>query len=199
MNLCLYQGTFNPIHNAHIEVAKFVHKNFEFDKILFIPAYNPPHKDNFLYDDESAQHRLNMINLAIEPYYYFDLSEIEYKRNTPSYTFLTIEELYKIYNPKNKINFIIGTDAFKHIESWYESDKLKELIDFILFVREDNFEEKYFLDLREKGYNYRIAKMEYIDISSSEVRDKVKQCVKINDIVPNEVARYIKENELYRY
>lgn len=199
MNLCLYQGTFNPIHNAHLSVAKFVYENFEFDKILFIPAYKPPHKNDFLYDKESAKHRLNMLNLAIEPYPYFELSEIEYKRDMPSYTFTTVEELFKIYNLSKKINFIIGTDAFKHIESWYEADKLKELVDFILFVREDNFDESELILLKKKGYNYRLAKMNYIDISSSEVRNKVKECVNINNIVPDQVERYIKENALYRH
>lgn len=199
MNLCLYQGTFNPIHNAHLAAAKFVYENFEFDKILFIPAYRPPHKNDFFYDVESAKHRLNMVNLAIEPYPYFDLSEIEYKREAPSYTYLTIVELYRIYNLSEKINFIIGSDAFKNIESWHESEKLKKLIDFILFVREDDFNEDEFIKLKQKGYNYRLAAMPYIDIASSEIRNKVKQCAKINDMVPEQVERYIKENEVYRY
>ncbi len=198
MNLCLYQGTFNPIHNAHLKVAEFVHSNFNFEKILFIPAFKPPHKHNFEYDKELAIHRLNMLNLAVEPYPFFDVSEIEYKRNEPSYTYYTILELYKIYNPSNKINFIIGSDAFKQIESWHEANKLKELVDFILFVREDSFCEKTLTQLKDNGFKYRLAKMNFCNISSSEVREKAKKCDNINSIVPQEVANYINENKLYR-
>ena len=199
MSLCLYQGTFNPIHNAHLKVANFVYKNFNFDKILFIPAYKPPHKNNFECDEELAMHRLNMVNLAVEPFPYFEVSEIEYKRNEPSYTYYTIKELYDIYQPKEKINFIIGTDAFRRIDTWHEADKLKELLDFVLFVREDNFEETTLFELKSRGYNYRLAKMDYCNISSSEVRQKTKNCANIINIVPNEVANYINENKLYKY
>lgn len=198
MKLCLYQGTFNPIHNAHLKVANFVYEHFDFEKIIFIPAYKPPHKHNRNYDEDSAMHRLNLINLAIEPYKYFESSDIEYKRAGTSYTYLTIQELYKRFDITGKINFIIGTDAFQHIESWYEADKLKELIDFILFVREDEFDEEPFKRLKIAGFNYRLAKMPYLDISSSEVRQKVKNCANIDSVVPDEVAKYIHEHQLYR-
>ena len=197
MKLCLYQGTFNPIHSAHIAVAKFVYDNFDFDKIIFIPAFKPPHKTNFSYDGESASHRLNMVNIAIESFPYFESSEIEYKRNEPSYTYYTIKELYDIYKPKEKINFIIGTDAFQHIESWHEAEKLKHILNFILFVRQDNFDEEPFWRLKERGYNYQLAKMPYIEISSSSIREKVRNRVTITEDVPKEVERYIIENELY--
>ncbi len=198
MKLCVYQGTFNPIHNAHIEVAKFVHSNFDFDKIIFIPAFRPPHKTNFVYDDASATHRLNMLNLALEPFPFFESSEIEYKRNAPSYTYCTIKELYTLYKITGKINFIIGTDAFQHIESWHQADKLKELVDFILFVRENQFEELPFKRLYERGYSYKLTHMPYLEISSSSIREKVRNRATISDDVPLEVERYIQENELYR-
>ncbi len=198
MKLCLYQGTFNPIHTAHIEVAKFVYSNFDFDKIIFIPAFKPPHKSNFLYDEDSASHRLNMVNLALDPYPHFESSEIEYKRNAPSYTYYTIKELYKIYNPKEKISFIIGTDAFQHIESWHEAEKLKHLLNFILFVRQENFDEDPFKKLKDRGYSYELARMPYIEISSSSIREKVRNHATITNDVPSEVERYIQENELYR-
>ena len=198
MKICLYQGTFNPIHNAHIEVAKFVYDNFDYEKILFIPAFKPPHKANGEKNGILAQHRLNMVKLATGSYPNFTASDIEYQRNEVSYTYYTVKELYEKCYLSEKPGFIIGTDAFLAIENWCNSDKLKELIDFVLFIRESNFDETPFIELQKKGYNYSLTKMNFIDISSSEVRSKVKQNIEIYDIVPKEVARYIKENELYR-
>lgn len=198
MSECVYQGSFNPIHNAHIEVAKFAHKQFGFKRIVFIPAYRPPHKDLKNFDAQNAIHRLNMVELAVEDYPYFDVSAIEYTRNGPSYTYDTIVQIYQVIRPKEKIKFIIGTDAFIKIESWNQSHKLKELIDFILFVREDNFDETPFLALKEKGYNYTLMKMPFMDISSSQIRERLKQGRSVCDIVPEKVAEYIKRNNVYK-
>ena len=197
MSICLYQGSFNPIHNAHIEVAKHVHEVFGFEKIVFIPAFKPPHKDLKNFDADNAIHRLNMVELAIEEIPYFDLSAIEYTRNSPSYTYDTIIQILNVTKSKEKINFIIGTDAFIRIETWNQAPKLKDLLTFILFVREDNFDETPFLELKEKGYEYKLMKMPFIDISSSEVREKVRSGQDICDIVPLRVAAYIKQNNVY--
>lgn len=197
MDVCVYQGSFNPIHNAHIEVAKHVHQKFGFEKIVFIPAFRPPHKPEKDFDAENAMHRLNMVELAVKDYPFFDVSAIEYTRNTPSYTYDTIAQINNIVKPENKINFIIGTDAFCQIESWYEADKLKELVNFILFVRENDFNEAPFLELKQKGFNYQLMQMPFIDISASEVRRRAKHNENICDIVPLKVAEYIKKNNVY--
>ena len=198
MSICLYQGSFNPIHNAHIEVAKHVHEVFGFEKIVFIPAFKPPHKDLKNFDADNAIHRLNMVELALEDYPNFEVSAIEYTRNGPSYTYDTIIQIYQVVKPKEKINFIIGSDAFIKIETWNQSQKLKDLLNFILFVREDDFDESPFLELKEKGYNYQLMKMPYIDISSSEIRERIRQGKDICDIVPKKVAEYIKQNNVYK-
>jgi len=197
MSECLYQGSFNPIHNAHIEVAKYAREQFGFKRVVFIPAFKPPHKDLSGFDANNAIHRLNMVQLAVEDYPYFDVSAIEYTRNGPSYTYDTIVQIYQVVKPKDKINFIIGTDAFIKIETWNQAQKLKELLNFILFVREDNFDETPFLALKEKGFNYQLMKMPYINISSSEIRNRIKQNKDISDIVPEKVLEYIKQNNVY--
>ena len=126
MRLCVFQGTFNPIHKVHLEVAKFAKEYYNFERILFIPAYIPPHKS---VDKKLALHRFNMVKLAISEYNGFDISDIEYKREGNSYTYNTILELRKAYNiTDEKINFLIGTDAFIKIRTWYNTDKLKELV-----------------------------------------------------------------------
>ena len=151
MKLCLFQGTFNPIHNAHLKICEYAKEKFHFDKILVIPAANPPHKK---VDENLSYHRLKMAQLAVLDKEYLEVSDIEYLRDGLSYTYLTVKELYEKYDIEGKINFIIGTDAFKKIESWYESDKLKDMLDFILFAREGEKELEadatYLQNLRER-------------------------------------------------
>ncbi len=197
MEVCLYFGSFNPIHNAHLEVAKYVHSKLNVEKIVFIPAFIPPHKDLKDFDGENAMHRLNMVELAIKEYPFFDVSAIEYTRNKPSYTYDTVVQINEIVKPKEKIHIIIGTDAFIKIETWHNADKLKELVNFILFIRKDNFDETPFKILKEKGYNYKLMMMPYFDISSTEIRNKIRQNIDVSDILPKKVAEYIKQNNVY--
>ena len=191
--MCVFAGTFNPIHNAHLKMAQYVLDNFNFDKILFIPSHKPPHKD---YEDKMSLHRYRMVEIATRNNPHFEVSDIEFKRNNKSYTYDTMVELYKLYNVEGKINFIIGTDAFKQIEDWYKTEKLKELVDFIVFVREnDNVNLDY---SKTKGYNFCFAKMNFIDISSTDLRNRVKNQKSIKNLVTREVEEYIDKNGLYR-
>lgn len=193
MKLCIFSGTFNPIHRAHLKMAEYVLENFGFDKIIFIPAYKPPHKD---YDTNMCTHRFNMVRLAIEYNPHFEISDIEYRHEGKSYSYLTALQLKKQYCTEDKINFIIGTDAFEKIETWYEAEKFKDLVDFIVFVRENktvNFD-----DLKEKGYSFEIARMPFIDISSTELRERIKEGKSISNLVTEEVEEYIYKNGLYR-
>lgn len=194
MKLCVFQGTFNPIHKVHLQVAKFALENYGFDKVLFIPAYLPPHKE---VDKSLAQHRYNMVKLAISDVDGLDISDIEYKREGRSYTYLTILELKKIYNISDKINFLIGTDAFEKIDTWYETDKLKEHLHFIVFPRCNNFKESDFDKFKNMGYDFEFSPMDYIDVSSTEVRDNINNKKSIEGLEIPRVVEYIKENGLY--
>ena len=195
MNLCVFQGTFNPIHNAHLRIANYVADKYKFDKFLFIPAYEPPHKE---YDINMSVHRFNMVKLAICGNEKFELSDIEYKRGGKSYTYLTICELYDKYKISGKINFVIGTDAFKNIEKWYETDKLKTLVKFIVLEREDNFNPSDLEYLKEKGYDFTIESLPFENISSTTLRNKIKCGEPLSDYVTKEVEEYIVKNELYK-
>lgn len=195
MKVCVFQGTFNPIHNAHIQVAEFALKHTGCGKIIFIPAFNPPHKET---GDGNAFDRLNMVKLAVDGTSGFEVSDIEYRRKGKSYTYLTICELYEKLSVDEKIKFLIGTDAFEKIESWYESDKLKNLVDFVVFIRENKFDGRRFEKLRRKGYNCEFMPLEFLDISSTDIRDRIKNGKNINGLVPAKVEEYIKKNELYK-
>jgi len=197
MSICLFQGTFNPIHNAHIRIAEYVLSNNFAESILFIPAYNPPHKD--LSSDVTPYDRYNMVNLTIDNNDKFMISDIEYKRGGKSYTYLTIKELQKIFDTKEKFKFIIGTDAFVKIESWYEAEKLKNEIDFLLFKRDKNIPTDKLNILKSKGYNYKLMDLEFKDISSTDIRDRILLGKQISDLVPEKVEEYIVKNDLYKY
>ena len=183
MTICIFPGTFNPIHIAHLKMAEFALKNFNFEKIIFIPSYIPPHKE---IESSLAKHRLNMVKLAISYNKNFELSDIEYKSEGKSYTLITVQKIREIYNINDRLNMIIGTDAFANIRSWYNVDELKNLVHFIVFQRDIIINPKEFED-----FDFEFAPMDYIDISSTEIRQKQKQ-EKITS-----VKEYINKNELY--
>lgn len=187
MKLCVFQGTFNPIHKAHLDMAEYVLRKFGFDRIIFIPAFRPPHK---AYDTALTPHRFKMVELAARQNPKFEVSDIEYQNDRKSYTYFTILELYKKYEIDGKIYFIIGTDAFKNLKSWYETDKLKELLTFIVFKRGD---EKISSD-----YDFIEADMEFEDISSTDIRERINRGKSITGLVTKEVEEYINENGLYK-
>ena len=137
-----------------------------------------------------------MVKLATAYNPHFEVSDIEFQSEGKSYSYLTVLKLYEKYKPDEKIHFIIGTDAFEKIESWYETDKFKKIVDFIVFIREN---EEVKLDyLRQKGYNFEFAQMPFVDISSTELRENIKLGKPINNLVTKEVEEYIYKNGLYR-
>ena len=194
MKLCVFQGTFNPIHNAHIRMANFVSENYDYDKILLIPAYCPPHKKT---DLNFSIHRLNMVNLVAKSFPSFEVSDIEYKRKGTSYTYYTIKNLYSKYEIEGKIGFIIGTDAFDKIESWHRIEELKQLVKFIVFIREDNFDSTSYNYLRDEGFDFEFQTLSFEDLSSSQLRDKIKKHENIENLVTEKVKEYITKNGLY--
>ena len=195
MKLCVFQGTFNPIHKAHLRVAQYVLDKYNFDKIVFIPAFCPPHKET---DPSYSTHRLNIARISTDYNPKFMVSDIEFLRGGKSYTYLTIEELYKLYKIDGKINFIIGTDAFKHITTWYKTDLLKTKVKFLVFIRENNFNRADYDILKEKGYDFEFQELEFTDISSTKIRQLIKENKNTDGIIDKKVREYIEKNELYK-
>jgi nicotinate-nucleotide adenylyltransferase len=195
MKLCVFQGTFDPIHNVHLAMANFVKNTYDFNNILFIPAYKPPHKE---IDDTQSNHRLQMVKTAIEGETAFGISNIEFQNERYSYTYLTILELYKRYKIEGKIGFIIGSDSFREITEWYEADKLKKLVEFIVFPREQNLDMDRMMLLKHKGYNHVIAKSSVSDLSSTTIRERLNSGQSVAGLVPGKVLEYIRANGLYK-
>ena len=184
MNICIFPGTFNPIHIAHIKMALFALEKYNFDKIIFIPSYIPPHKQ---IDANLAQHRYNMVKLVVSTNSKFDISDIEYQSENKSYTYTTVNKIKEKYKIDGRLNIIIGTDAFINVKTWYKADELKNLVHFIVFPRgNDCIIEEDFIE-----YSYELVNMRKLDISSTELRKEYK------GKTLKEVEEYIKNNELY--
>ena len=184
MTICIFPGTFNPIHMGHLMMAQFAVKKFGFEKIIFIPAYLPPHKD---VNSNLAKHRYNMVKLATAKNFRFSVSDIEYKSEGKSYTLITVKKIREQYGMYDRLNMIIGTDAFKNIKSWYKTEELKDLVHFIVFPRgNDIIKPDEFND-----YDYELVDCRKFDVSSTEIRNE-KGTEEIG-----EVKEYIAENKLY--
>ena len=184
MTICIFPGTFNPIHIAHLRMAQFAVKKYGFEKIIFIPAYLPPHKE---IDSNLAKHRYNMVKMAVEKNLRFSISDIEYKSEGKSYTLITVKKIREQYGIDGRLNMIIGTDAFLNVKSWYKAEELRDLVHFIVFPRNDDIinSEDYV------GYSYELVDSQKFDISSTEIRNEQKT----EDI--KEIKEYIIKNELY--
>lgn len=195
MKLCVFQGTFNPIHNGHLAMAEYAKNNYDYDTILFIPAYKPPHKE---IDDEMSNHRFQMVKLAVTGDSNYGISNIEFQNERFSYTYFTIEALYQRYKIDGKIGFIIGFDAFREITEWFETDKLKQLVHFIVYPREDEVDKDRLALLHYKGYQFNIAPMKPINISSTMIRENLAEGKSVAGLIPPVALEYINKNGLYK-
>lgn len=197
---CYFFGTFNPPHLGHINLAKRVQREFNFNKIIFVPAYLPPHKKSLDF-----YHRYNMLKLCVDDSF-GEVSDIESRLNPPSYTFQTINYLSKSLSKGEKIPFIIGYDAFINIKKWKNPEILKEKIEFIVLKRrsgkdatEEDRVEAIINKLFDEGYSFKIAKtIDYFDVSSNQIRDLAKNNEDIGNFVDKKVEGYIDAHGLYR-
>lgn len=186
---CYFFGTFNPIHNAHLEIAHKVRTLCGFEEVIFVPAYTPPHK----IPDSAPYDRLKMTQIAAGEN---NVSDIEFFLPIPSYSHNTISELKK-RDKTDKINFIVGYDAFSKIESWKNPDGLKNNTHFVVVPR--HYEGKnHFQHLRERGWDFEIVNIDFIDISSNMIRNKIAIGENIDPYVHKKVKDYIYEHGLYR-
>jgi nicotinate-nucleotide adenylyltransferase len=207
----LLGGTFDPVHNGHLQLGDRVLENYNLDKILFIPASTPPHKNEAV---SAVGHRLQMLKLAISGNRRFDFSEIEISRQKVSYTFDTIQELKSSGGTGVLYHFIIGYDALSEIETWYRWQDLLVVTNFIVAVR-PGFSLKEIEQLLERngfspedggadrwigeqtGNEILFLAGEIADISSTEIRSRIASRKPWADLVPPLVADYIISNRLY--
>jgi nicotinate-nucleotide adenylyltransferase len=133
--VCLFGGTFDPIHTAHIRMAEEALKKFKLDRIVFVPAGTPPHKDNTGLT--SYEDRLQMVKLACSGHPQFEVSEFE-KGNERSYTVTTLEHFRNELTKNSRLFFLIGADAFAELETWHRWRDVVRLTEFIVVSRPGN-------------------------------------------------------------
>lgn len=190
-------GTFDPIHLAHIYIAEEAKKKLNLDKVIFMPAGIQPLKTDKKVTEASL--RLEMVQKAIEGKIGFEVSDYEIKKEGKSYTYKTLEHFYKEYKD---LYFITGADCLLGIDKWKEMDKIFSLCKFVVFTRpgynnEELVNKKRFV---EEKYNGDIILLEVpgIHISSTDIREKIINNEKVDDILPAVVLDIIKEKGLYR-
>lgn len=189
-------GSFNPIHNAHIRMAGDVMSDLFLDKIVFIPTGVPPHKK---LEDIEAYQRLEMTKLATAGNNKFEVLDIEVLNQGTSFTVDTVGKLKLLY-PDIDFYFITGADSILDIPKWKDPHKLMSLCKFVCVKRpnySDELEEKVIDITNEFGGEIIVVEGSMVNLSSTEIRKKVKENKSIEDLVPEKVNRYIKENKLY--
>ena len=185
-------GTFNPIHIAHLLVAEQVAETCRLDKVLFIPACVPPHKSS--PDIAPAADRYRMTVLATESNPRFEVSRIELDRRGRSFTKDTLQQLLEIY-PDAELFYIIGSDAVAELSTWREPEAVLELATFLVVMRPG-----YDLARLEDRFKKCVESVPVtgLNISSTEIRERVKQGRPIKHLVPEKVEQYIRERGLYK-
>ncbi|MFA5038518.1 MAG: nicotinate-nucleotide adenylyltransferase [Candidatus Omnitrophota bacterium] len=187
MKIGILGGTFNPVHFGHLILAEQVRVQMGLDKVIFVPAFLPPHKSS--RSVIGARHRLQMLALATRYNRYFDVSDIEIRRQGTSYTVDTLRQVKALY-PKASLFFICGSDLVSEIPTWKNVDEIYRMARFVL--------------ARRPGYGKRLSGRPFIkilvaqvDISSSLLRKLVRKKLSIRYLTPYSVVRYIEKHRLY--
>ncbi len=180
MNIAIVGGSFDPIHNGHIQMGKKAIELLDVDEVWFMPTYSTPLKERGLTLNAS---RVKMMELALEEYPKFKVCTMELERAKVSYTYDTLVELKQKY-PQDKFYWIIGNDQLKQFDQWYKADELVKMAQFVCFDRDGKH--------AKSKYSIQCLHMPMVPVSSSEIRKGNKL-----NYVPDKVLDYIYKNELY--
>jgi len=187
MKIGILGGTFNPIHIGHLILAEEALWKLKLDTIIFVPAYAPPHKDDEALID--AQHRYAMVCCAIEGNPRFEASRIEIESQQKSYSIETLRK-FKEQSPGTEFFFITGSDSLKELFSWKEIDEIFRLSRFIVATRPG-------FPVQQVPKEVELVVISEIEVSSSEIRKRLKEGRSIRYLVPDVVREYIDRNGLY--
>ncbi|MGE5429544.1 MAG: nicotinate-nucleotide adenylyltransferase [Syntrophomonadaceae bacterium] len=183
-------GTFDPIHYGHLITAQALLEIRKLEKIIFIPCFISPHKTQG--NNSSGFHRLNMVNLAIKDIPYFACSPVEVERGGVSYTVDTLRELKKDY-PETEL--IIGMDNLEKFHTWKEPDELIKIAQLVVMEREAVPRE---IPIDKYYEAAEFVRTPFIDIKATRIRERVRQNLPIDFLVPKEIKEYIFRYNLYK-
>ena len=190
MKIGIIGATFNPIHYGHLFIASQAKECFKLDKVIFVPCGQPPHKGETNLADGQA--RLQMVELAIESVPGFVASSIELGRGGKSYSVETVAEFQKTYGEETKIYFVIGADSYKELSTWKDIDELLMKCQFIVAPRPG------FDGERKMRSGCHFMKTCGFEISSTDIRDRIRNGRSMKYLLPEVVEKYIIEHGLYK-
>ncbi len=195
--IAFFGGSFDPVHNGHLILAQDIKENFGFEKIIFIPAYISPLKKKHYAKPE---HRLEMLKIAIRDIDHFGIDTWEIERKCVSYTIDTLNYIWEKYGEKPYL--LLGADSILSFKSWKYPEKIIEKSYIICMEREGKLSKvrdylKENFPAFKENKDYFLVNTRRIDISSTEIRERVRRGKPIRGMVPYEIEIFIKENKLY--
>lgn len=192
MRIAIYGGSFNPMHIGHEKIVDYVLNNLNMDKIIIIPVGIPSHRENNL---EQSDTRLKICKEIFKGNKKIEVSDIEIKSEWKSYTYDTLLKLMDLYGENNEFFEIIGEDSLKSLKTWKNYEELLKICKFIVFRRKDDKN----IQIDEEFLNNKniiILENEYYDISSTEIRNMVKNNEDISAFVNKKVKKLIEKEYL---
>ena len=196
MRVAMFGGSFNPIHNGHIEIIRAVKEKFNLDKVLFVVANDPPHKE--IQGHVPAKMRFEMVKLALNGIPGMEESDLELQREGKSYTMLTVDALKRQY-PGDELFLIVGADMLLTLDAWNSAQRLMQSIHVIAIDRPlvPGTDEAARRLNREYGANIALCGITGPALSSTEIREALFRAEPITGLVPDRVERFLYENTLY--
>ena len=191
-------GTFDPIHHGHLVAAQEVLYQLRLDRVLFVPAGDPPHKPS--RPVSPASHRVRMVELGTAGQADFVVSRVDVDRPGPHYTVDTLQVLHKTWGPGASLYFIEGTDSLADILTWYRPERLIELAELAVVERPGVALDVDKLEQQLPGLRERLhwVRMPSLEISSTDLRARVREGRPISYLLPAAVEAYVREQGLYR-
>ena len=181
-------GTFDPVHNGHIHLAVKALEKLALDRVIFIPAYIPPHKKGVKVTP--ARHRYNMLKLAISAHKKFKVSDMEIKRKGRSYSVETLRRMRRRYGAGAEFFFITGSDSLRELDKWKKLEEILKLCRFVVAERPG-------FKARRAPEGFIFLRISAKDISATDIRKSIKRGSPLTGLVPRRVERYIDRNKLY--
>lgn len=197
MKIGIVGGTFNPIHIAHMYLVTECKELLDLDRMLIIPNGDPPHKDNRV---TAKEHRYNMVKLASRDFKEVNVSDMEVKSNEPSYTYKTLEMLSVKYK-EDQLYFIIGADSLINFKTWKKPQRILELATLVCFDRpgyKSSEVEAAAAWVKDNGGNLIIIDSLELEISSTDIRNRIKEGKPAQAFLHPKVFKYIMDNGLYK-
>ena len=195
--IALFGGTFDPIHNGHIVLARELAARLQLDRVVLMPTFVPPHKVKA--DMAPAIDRVEMCRLACAPYPELTVSEMEINRRGASFTVLTLEEMHRVW-PQAELFLFVGADMFLTLGTWHRFADIAQLATLCAVPRDDVPAaelRRYAKELESVGARCVIEELETPRISSTQVRERAATGETLDGLVPSAVAAYIEARQVY--